>query len=373
MSQVLMLLKCNGLQFDDRVRKECASILKISGLTSEIHVLENQNRSVSGEIFETNSVFKSYFLVSRKIFKGNSLLFLKLLELFMKVLPSTWKRRKAVWLHDPLMFVFVPYFTFLRKLRLVEKIVWDQHELPPEYFLQKRTLRFCYKLAMNMVDVRIHANKQRADYLNKVLGENYDYLILNNYVDNVFLAEKAHDLSDDLSNWLAGEDFLLLQSGAYYERNFESAVEAICKYGKLKCIVIGGTNVDLGALEKKYENFASRFTFIGMVPQIRLVDYIDKAVASLILYKNTIPNSYFCEPNRLYQASCRGAYVIVGNNPPMRDFVNRNKNGYILESDGNCANDIIESLKYIEVKMHEKKKIKSDWSAQDSVFKKIFP
>tara|TARA_B110000211_G_scaffold77303_1_gene90632 strand:- start:6922 stop:8064 length:1143 start_codon:yes stop_codon:yes gene_type:complete len=371
-SDVLMLLKCNGLQFDDRVRKECGSIFKVSGLNSEIHVVENDNKDAYGAIFETNTVFKSYHLITRKLFKGNRLLFIKLLEFFFKVMPSTLTRRKAVWLHDPLMFVFVPYFSFLKKIGIIELLIWDQHELPPSYFLKNKLLKFFYKSAMGMVDVRIHANKQRADYLNELLNENYSYMVLNNYVDNIFSLEPAKPLSSDAMTWLNGEQFLLLQSGAYYERNFSSVVEAVCSYSSLKCIVVGGSDVDLSEYQAKYKNFDELFFFVGMVPQIRLVDFIDQAKASLILYKDSIPNSYFCEPNRLYQASCRGTFVIVGSNPPMKDFVELNNNGIVLKSDGQKAQDIIQALEYISENELRKNKVASDWSVQELVFSNVF-
>lgn len=372
MSQVLMLLKCNGLQFDDRVRKECASILKVSGFKSEIHVLENDNVSSSGYIFESNTSYKSYHLITRKLFKGNRLLFIKLLEFFFKVMPTTLRKREAVWLHDPLMFVFVPYFSLLRKIGIIDKLIWDQHELPPEYFLKNKLLKFFYKFAMDKVDVRIHANKQRADYLNELLQKNYSYMILNNYVDNIFSLETAKPLNSDVMTWLNGEEFLLLQSGAYYERNFSNVVEAVCSHSKLKCIVVGGTDIDLSEYKTKYNNFDELFFFVGMVPQIRLVDYIDQAKASLILYKDSIPNSYFCEPNRLYQASCRGTFVIVGSNPPMSDFVKANNNGIVLKTDGHETQNIIESLEYVHGLQCKEIKVASDWSVQESVFSKIF-
>ncbi|MEZ9269505.1 hypothetical protein AB9R79_23545, partial [Vibrio splendidus] len=74
MSDVFMLLKCNGLQYDDRVRKECESIFDTLKYTTEIHVLEDNNQKSSGSTFRSKSKFFSYRLFTRKIFKGNSLL-----------------------------------------------------------------------------------------------------------------------------------------------------------------------------------------------------------------------------------------------------------------------------------------------------------
>jgi glycosyltransferase involved in cell wall biosynthesis len=368
MPDVLMILKCNGLQYDDRVRKECESLKSCLDYDTEIHVVEDDNSKRTGAIFGSQTQFKSYFLLTRKLFSGNSLLLVKLCELFFKLLPTLIKKRKVIWLHDPLMFVFVPFIFLLKKTNRVEHIVWDQHELPPEYFISSPITCYLYKVAMKLVDVRIHANKQRAEYLNKLLGKDYSYHILNNFVDVTFVVEKSQPLSSHVCEWLDGDDYVLLQSGAYHERNFEHVVNAFMIYGKQKCMVVGGSRVDLALYRTKYENFDDIFFFVGMVPQIRLVDYIDNAKASLILYKSTIPNAYYCEPNRLYQASCRGTFVIVGNNPPMADFVNDNQNGFVLNSDGSNKECILCALNYINENKIEEKTIVSDWACQNDVF-----
>ena len=367
-----MILKCNGLQYDDRVRKECETLKKLLNLHTEIHVVQDENKLSKGTIFKSESTFKSYYLISRSLFSGNTMLLLKLLELFFRILPTLFEKRKAVWLHDPIMFVFVPLLFILKKMGRLEYIVWDQHELPPNYFISNSLFRWFYKFAMKLVDVRIHANSERGDYLNNLLDNNYNYKVLNNFVDESFVNEKSASLDPALLDWLDGDDFVLLQSGAYDERNFKSVVEAFTKYKMQKCVVVGGQRINLSYFRKKYSNFDEVFFFVGMVPQIRLVDFIDKSKASLILYKSTIKNAFYCEPNRLYQASCRGTFVIVGNNPPMARFVKRNGNGYILEDDGSNSEYIFHSLKFINSNKVESKVVISDWSTQDEVFLNLF-
>ncbi|EGU40415.1 glycosyltransferase family 1 protein [Vibrio splendidus] len=367
-ANVLMLLKCNGLQYDDRVRKECESIFDTLNYTTEIHVLEDKNQKGSGSIFRSKSKFFSYKLFTRKLFKNNSLLLIKLLELFFYLLPSLLKKRKVVWLHDPLMFVFVPVFFLLKRAHLVESIVWDQHELPPSKFISNRLFRELYKWSLQHVDIRIHANKERAEHLNSLLGEKYSYKTLNNFVDRTFVMEEAQPIDSGVKNWLDSQDFVLLQSGAYEERNFGSVVEAFCVYAKQKCVVVGGSRVDLDSYRVKFKNFDDVFYFVGMVPQIRLVDYIDLAKYSLILYKSTTPNSLYCEANRLYQASSRGTFVVVGNNPPMQRFVSENKNGFVLSDDGSTAESILDMLENYDFNSVNRKKVISNWESQNSKF-----
>lgn len=363
-----MLLKCNGLQYDDRVRKECESIFDTLKYTTEIHVLEDNNQKSSGYTFRSKSKFFSYRLFTRKIFKGNSLLLVKLLEFFFYLLPSLLKKRKVVWLHDPLMFVFVPIFFLLKKARLVESIVWDQHELPPSKFISNILFRELYKWSLKHVDVRIHANKERAEHLNSLLGEKYSYKTLNNFVDHTFITEETQPIDFGVQSWLDNQDFVLLQSGAYEDRNFRSVAEAFCTYGKQKCIVVGGASVDLDLYRAEFNNFDDVFYFVGMVPQIRLVDYIDLAKYSLILYKSTTPNSFYCEANRLYQASSRGTVVVVGNNPPMQSFVSKNKNGFVLSDDGSTVGPILDILNNYDFSGLNRRKVISNWESQNSKF-----
>lgn len=368
MSDVFMLLKCNGLQYDDRVRKECESIFDTVGYTSEIHVVQDSNIKTQGDAYKSRSKYYSYSLRTRKIFKGNSFLLIKLLEFLVRLTPHLLKKKKIVWLHDPLMFVFVPIIYVLKKLGRVDFIVWDQHELPPTSFISSVVFRKIYKWSLGRVDVRIHANKERAEYLNSLLGKKYDYHILNNFVDHTFATEPKNEIDQQAANWLLDDDFVLLQSGAYEERNFGSVVEAFCSFGKQKCIVVGGSRVDLIKYRNQYKNFDDVFYFVGMIPQIRLVDYIDAAKYSLILYRSNTKNAYYCEANRLYQASCRGTPVVVGNNPPMANFVISNNNGIVLKDDGSEAKILLEMLESIDIEKLESKKVVSNWESQNEKF-----
>ena len=371
MYDVLMLLKCSGLQYDDRVRKECNS-LKGEGFNTEIHVVENDNGSGSGVIYSSDTAFVKHSLLLRRIFSGNKFLLLKLFELFFRILPTSIKKHKVIWLHDPLMFVFVPYFALLRKFGRCDKIVWDQHELPPQFILNKKLLRKAYTWSMQLADIKIHANKSRAEYLNEKLGCIFDYKVLNNFVDDDLLNELAQPLSENIKRWLGGDEFVLLQSGAYTERHFNSVAEAICLLGNVKCIVVGGRNINLEHYRERYSNFDDVFFFVGMIPQIRLVDYIDAAKVSLILYDAKEPNSFLCEPNRLYQASSRGTRVVAGNNPPMSDFISENNCGVVLADDGSNYKYIYEVLKK---EMHGSnqldKIVAANWSSQRAIFKSI--
>jgi hypothetical protein len=72
--------------------------------------------------------------------------------------------------------------------------------------------------------------------------------------------------------------------------------------------------------------------------------YIDNTIASVIFYQSSNRNSFLCAPNRLYQALARGIPVIVGCNPPMKNLVERLKNGVVLEDDGKDSTQVYNGL-----------------------------
>jgi hypothetical protein len=55
---------------------------------------------------------------------------------------------------------------------------------------------------------------------------------------------------------------------------------------------------------------------------------------SLVFYKNTSPNNWLCEANRLYQAIDAGLPVVVGANPPMKSIVEGLNVGISVDTDG---------------------------------------
>lgn len=371
MKNVLMLLKCNGLKYDDRVRKESLSLVS-KGYNIDIHILENANTSGKGSIFDKQVSFKKYFLFTRWLFSGNKLLFIKLVEFFIRLLPTLLKRQNVIWLHDPLMFVFVPFFVILKKLKRVELIIWDQHELPHNKFLESKVFKSIYVWAMKHVDVRIHANEERALHLNQKLNEKFSFSILRNFVDSSFILEKKSPLPVFIVEWLNGSDFILLQSGAHKGRNFESVVESICNDIRVKCIVVGGFDeAFISELKLKHPSFDDFFHLVGMVPQIRLVDYIDTCLLSLILYNDSEPNSLLCEPNRLYQSLSRGTPVVVGSNPTMANIVNSLNCGVVIDGCGKNSKAISEALNNYFSKdftIDDNIKSKFSWESQIQAF-----
>ena len=68
---------------------------------------------------------------------------------------------------------------------------------------------------------------------------------------------------------------------------------------------------------------------------------------SLAFYKNISANNWYCEPNRLFQNLINGNPVVVGNNPPMKELVEKYGVGVCAETDGSDIEAIISAIKQV--------------------------
>ena len=131
MKNILMIIKTSGLAYDDRVRKECGTLLKL-GHCVKIIALEYEDKRNKG-ITEDNVPFQTISLFTRKILPHKRGLAFKTLEMYAHFIRFILAERPDVlWLHNIEMAGLVPIGWVLKKLGLIERLVWDQHELPDE-------------------------------------------------------------------------------------------------------------------------------------------------------------------------------------------------------------------------------------------------
>lgn len=338
-----MLLKCHGVSYDDRVRKECESLYKL-GYQTTIYALENSNiDSVKFEFSCKTKVVTKSLLLRKVNFPGMTLF--RLAEFIVRALPLLVKKHKIVWVHDPVLFPFIPILLFLKRFGRVDRIVWDQHELPPKQVEKNFLVKKFFSFFMRNVDELIVANPERGAYIERNYSENIKFNVVRNYVDEVFIDTEPREIDSRIIDWLDGERYFLLQSGAYRNRHFMSVATALCQLGgNTKVVVLG--NYDQALVEElsdTFNNFNDVFYFVGMVPHLRIVDYLSQAKASLIFYNWDSPNSLLCEPNRLYYALSRSIPVICGSNPTMSSTLVKG-NGVVIKGDGRDKNDILEGV-----------------------------
>lgn len=348
--RVFMVINTSGLEYDDRLRKESLSLLQL-GHQVEILALEYANlkgqRRVYGGIQAT-----TIRLVSRSFSSSGKGLWLKLLEAHIRLLFLSFRRKAdVIWIHNAEMAGLVPFFAILRIMGLVQRLIWDHHELPPRAVLARPALRSVFSWLCNRCDVLISANMERKAFLQEHLGELLDVpiYVLANLPDRLFLDSPRVELDEGVRSWLNGEGYILAQGGAAPGRYFQELVAAVLGMDGIKLIVIGPyTEAQIReASDRGGESFDKRVLMTGFIPQMWVIPYIDHAQASIVLYNSCSENSRLCAPNRLYQAACRGTPVIVGSNPPMAAFVREWQCGIILSGDGRDVEDIRTGIKMV--------------------------
>lgn len=343
MTRVLMVIKTTELEYDDRLRKESESLLS-AGAKVTVACSLNSNEASAGPCYSA-AEFKSFHLKTRHRWPDNNFAALHMLEFGFRFWRSgALKTADLVIIHDPVSILLLPWL----KLSGKKAIVWDQHELPPQRILNSSLLSKVFGWCCSKTSKVIQANQARLDYLRERCNYNGPATILNNFVDPSFTSQDKQPLLDNEKSWLKGADFVLLQSGGYPWRHFESVVDAVMSNDwpqGLKVLIVGKVHeATLNKLRKRFPKFDDSFLLVGMVPQMELVRYADNAKASLIFYSSNIKNQELCEANRLYQAISRGCPVITGNNPPMRSIVERTSAGIVLDNDGHNSNSIREAV-----------------------------
>jgi len=137
--KVLMVIKTTGIDYDDRLRKECASI-KDLGNIPQIAALEYENKQKQGVTDEGIS-FNTISLITRKVLPHKRFLMIKTIEMYIKFLIIILvSRPKVIWLHNIEMAGLIPFCWMMKKIGFINKLIWDQHELPAnKIFLNKFT------------------------------------------------------------------------------------------------------------------------------------------------------------------------------------------------------------------------------------------
>lgn len=348
--RIHMVLKTTGLEYDDRVRKECESLVRL-GADVGIVVLERDN--VSGRRIAWENVRAlSIGLTSRRLLPHRRGIPFKLLEFNVRALAAMLQDRPdVVWAHNQESALVVAAAVALRRLGVVERVVWDQHELPRDTVLGIPWLRKLWDWLAAACDSVIVANTSRRDFLRTDSREEGEvpFVVLENWADRTFGELPETVLPMEVAEWLKSRPYILLQGGAHPGRHFDKVATAVVEHldADVGLIVVGGhSDTDVQQLRRRWgDRFDRQVWFTGWIPQMEIPAFIDHAQASLVLYEASSPNSLYCAPNRLYQAITRGVPVIVGANPPMAELVHEHGIGIILDGTGESPADIAAGIR----------------------------
>ena len=330
----LMLIATSSFEMDDRLRKECESIRDHLGDVSVVGFESEVSKARRGEI-SPGVPFTGLAHHSKARFRPGKGLPVKAMETAWRLVLQIVRRRPdVVWLHDPPFWPVVWLSLLLRRIGMINHVVWDLHELIPDSELRGRfsgLIRRC----LEGVDLLIMTNQWRAEHLREtLLFEPRHLILLENYPSAEVLTRSSCDLPAEVEKWLRGRPFILGQGAAGQDRNFPQLRAAVETTG-IPMVVIGrkpeGLRPDL-------------FYCTGWIPQDEIYPYLNRADLSVILYERGNPNAWFCSPNRLFQAIVRGCPVLGGSNPPIARVLAQFDVGHVVAGDGSNPHELVRGI-----------------------------
>lgn len=371
--KIALVLYTQGLDYDDRIRKEILSIQKFyPNVKFKIFAVEPQNREDEG-MTSYGVPYRIPFLKTRDKYASASHTLAKALD-FYNTVKDELKAFDALWCADIETFPFV----LLSKMKL---IVWDHHELPLA-FVNKCYMRWLYKRMERKCKVMIHANQPRLEYMDEkgLVSDRNKHFVLRNYPDFNEIDNEYDDTYNQFEKWLGDEKCVYLQGLTGPARADVESIGAVLAVPGLKAVVLGRVSEDqMRVFEQRFgkELLSERIYFVGQQKQLKTPQYIRKCIMSLVFYKKTSMNNWYCEPNRLFQNIINGNPVVVGNNPPMKELVDNYGVGVCVDTDGSDQEKIVAGIKDVLENMDSiKTKLAAAesqwlWGSQENTIRKI--
>jgi hypothetical protein len=364
-----------SLPFDDRVNKECHTLIK-QGHTIDLIALETKNEKTRG-VTEYGASFQTISLITRKYFGSGKLIPLKLLEWNLRILLLLFSKKwDVIWVNDYDGISAILYGRIIKTVFPKKKIIWDHHELVPDRLLKSRF----YGWLISYSDIVIHANSDRVTYTKSQLPDKYasKFVVLENYPDRNFAQMHHKPIEDNFQRWLAGSEYCLFQGSALTYRKVMECIEAIYAIDDIKLIIMGPCDDQTHALiEQRWPNYRDKVFITGWIPQSSFFSYMDEAIVSIVFYENIDTNHWLCAPNRFFNAILRGIPIICGPNPPMKRIVEEEGVGVFCNNNGEDFKEISYCINLIRKNQQAYKKRclsarnKFVWENQEGQFKKI--
>lgn len=339
MADILHVIKTRTYKNDSRLLKWISS-LNETGFSSNVFIIQDDNTAKKWKDGDVQITASS--LGFRKYFKKRKGYFFKIPEFTFKAIKYIRNANdEIIVFHDMQHYLTLLLLCLFKTKR---KIVWDLHELPHElltkYWVSRKVVRFI----LSSVDLLVYTNMERREYiLEKFKHKENAFGILNNYPDKSFFQNTKTSIPTELKEWLQDENYIIWLGNGLATRNFLSFIAAVkSQQEKIKIVV-------LGKIPSKEQLFVEKCNMKNQIYDVfvdpkEMVNYIDNALFSVVVYKNISPNNWLCEPNRLYQLTSRNIPVITGNNPPLRSFVQKFDAGIVLSDDGASVEELSKSM-----------------------------
>lgn len=368
-----MVLYTNGIEYDDRIRKEIVTIQKnCPRVKFKIFAFVADNHSEIG-VSEYGVPYELISLRSRSFFASGRYKLIKAYEFYARIRKKL-KEYDIVWCAD------IHVFLFPLLLSRKTKIIWDLHEIPNIFLGSKLKSKIFHYLEDKCI-LFYHANSERVKFLTEegLIRLPEKHFVIRNYPDKPKIESANSEQPKiylDFISWLGNARCVYLQGIYEQGRRSYQSMAAIMAIDGLKAVVVG--RPDKKAVRELIctngeARVNSKLFFTGMIPQKYTHFFINKCQLSLIFYSVFNPNNKYCEPNRLFQTVLSGLPVVVGCNPPMKEFVERLGAGVVLNSDGNDINEIISAVKEILIHLNTYKdninsnKSQMYWNCQEKL------
>ena len=340
--KIALVIKTEGLEYDDRVRKEVLTIQKLfPGISFTIFAMLPENKETEG-VTGYGVPYKTVYVPARDKYPSAKKPMLKAYQ-FYKALKEELKNYDAIWASN----VDTSFFPLLAKN---DRILWDLHELPSRYlgsWWKKQVLKYIF----GRCKVVVHANPQRVEYLKKVgvVSDPSKHFAIRNYPNFDDEEKETDEIFEEFIKWKGNRKCVYLQGLTDDSRASYETIKAVLEFPEFCAVVVGGFDVAIKErLVGEYgDSLYDNICFIGKVAQLRIPHYVRQCYMSLIFYKNVRPNNYYCEANRFYQSVVMGLPVVVGSNPSMKELVEKYGFGVSIDDDGSDVNKIIEGIKNV--------------------------
>ncbi|MDG5767485.1 hypothetical protein QA596_08430 [Balneolales bacterium ANBcel1] len=362
-----MIIFTSSLDFDERIRKEVASLGNLS--ISDIAIFASEETRSKNPVGHATIVNPRFFIPNREWVPVK---LMKIAELFLRLIfQFPFRDYDRIWLHDPIMVFLIP---FLKK-RSGARIIWDLHELPPPAFFNRPYLKKYFRRSADLADVVITANEERGSYMVRN-GLIPNFRVLENFP---MRDEQKPDTSfrdAEFEQFVDGRPFAYCQSATHPMRNFMALAKA-CVEEKQCLIVPGDKNEEYRRARKAIRDFDNHILVLGKKPSMYLDYYLSKARYSFVFYTNKNMNNYLCAPNRLYHSLKLGIPVLVGGNPPLARVIDKYHCGVKLSGFGEDSTEIIHGIRKMNTHYEDFRRNTESisglfsWDSQDAEIEEI--